>query len=122
MDEFLVTINMVLGILLRIGIPFAITFLLAFFLRRLDTKWRAEAIEAQPGEALLHQKWLNTPCWEEKDCVEEQREKCPAYLQTERSCWEVHRDNGSLNFKCQECEYRKELMIPVEIYTESSRS
>lgn len=117
MDEFLVTVYMVLGILLRIGIPFAITFLLAFSLRRLDAKWRAEARKVEPGEVVLHQMWLNDPCWEEKDCVKEQREKCPAYIQTEKTCWEAYRENGILNPKCLECEYRKELLIPVEVIT-----
>jgi len=119
MDEFVTTLYMVLGILLRIGIPFAITFLLAWFLRRLDTKWRAEALQIQPGAAALYQLWLNTPCWEEQDCVEEQRENCPAYAQREQPCWEIHRDNGNLNPKCQHCEYREELFIPVGVTTES---
>jgi hypothetical protein len=121
MDEFLATVYMVLGILLRIGIPFAITFLLAYLLRNLDTKWRAEALEAQPGDAVMRELWLNEPCWEGKDCIEEQREICPAYSQREQPCWEVHRDNGNLNPKCQTCEYRKELLIPVRIMAESSK-
>jgi hypothetical protein len=120
MDEFLATVYMVLGILLRIGIPFVITFLLAYFLRSLDTKWRAEALQAQPGAVVLRELWLNEPCWGGKDCIEEQHENCLVYTQKEKPCWEIHRENGNLNPKCQVCEYRKELLIPVRIMTESS--
>jgi hypothetical protein len=121
MDEFLVTLYMVLGILLRIGIPLGATFLLAHFLRRLDAKWREEARQVQPGESILLDVWLNNPCWEELGCVEEQREICTAYQQTEKSCWEVFRENGRLKIKCQECEYRKALLIPIKVPVESTR-
>jgi hypothetical protein len=121
MDEFLVTVYMVLGILLRIGIPFVITFLLAWFLRSLDTKWRVEALQAQPCEALLHQVWLSEPCWEEINCLEELREVCSAFLQTEKPCWAVFQENGNLQPKCLDCEYRKELLIPAGTIPESAR-
>jgi len=121
MDKFIMTLYMVLGILLRIGIPFGATLLLAWFLRRLDTKWREEAMQVQLGETVLHEIWLSTPCWENANCSEEQRENCPAYQQTNTSCWEVFRDTNGLNTKCQECEYRKELLIPIRINKETSR-
>lgn len=121
MDKFLATVYMVLGILLRIGIPFAITFILAIFLRRLDTKWRLEALQAQPGEAVLYDLWLDNPCWLEKDCAQEQREQCPAYLQNEKSCWAVFQENGNLQAKCLNCDYRKELLFSEKISVEATR-
>jgi len=121
MDEFLVTMSMVLGVLLRIGIPIGLTFLLASYLRRLDAKWREEARQVQPGEALLREMWLNNPCWAETDCVGEQRENCAAYHQKEVPCWEVYQKNGSLNRKCQECECHKELLLPSRINIETTR-
>jgi hypothetical protein len=121
MDKFLATVYMVLGILLRIGIPFAVTFVLAVFLRRLDTKWRVEALQAQPGEAVLFDLWSSNPCWAEKDCSEEQREQCPAYHQNEKSCWAVFQENGNLQAKCQNCEYRKELLFTERINVEAAQ-
>ena len=94
MDEFKMTMFMVLGILLRIGIPLGLTFLLARFLRRLDAKWRAEASEVHPGEAIMFELWLKNPCWDEFDCTKEQCENCAAYNQKEKPCWEVFRVNG----------------------------
>jgi hypothetical protein len=121
MDEFTVTMFMVLGILLRIGIPLGLTFLLASFLRGLDAKWRDEASQVQPGETILRELWLSNPCWVEMDYSGGQCENCPAYNQKEKPCWEVFRENGSLNKKCQECEYRKELLLPIRINFETSR-
>lgn len=120
MDEFLVTVYMALGVILRIAIPLAITFLLTFFLRRLDNQWREEALQEQPGAAVLRELWLDNPCWEKMDCIQEQQENCPAFSQTETPCWEVFRENGMLNPKCQVCEYRKELLIPVRMDTLST--
>jgi hypothetical protein len=121
MDEFLVTLSMVLGILLRIGVPFGATFLLARFLKGLDEKWREEAELAHPRETILHEIWLNNPCWAIAGCEKEQCETCPAFQQTEKSCWEIYRENKGLNGKCQECEYRKELLIPMRINIETTR-
>jgi hypothetical protein len=121
MDEFKMTVFMVLGILLRIGIPLGLTFLLARFLRHLDAKWREEASEVQPGEAIMLELWLNHPCWDELDCTKEQCENCAAYHQKEKPCWEVFRVNGNLRSECQECEYRNELLLPVRINIETSR-
>lgn len=121
MDEFKMTMFMVLGILLRIGIPLGLTFLLARFLRRLDARWRAEASEVQPGEAIMLELWLNNPCWDELDCTEEQCENCAAYNQKEKPCWEVFRANGSLRSECQECGYRNEILLPIRINQKTSR-
>jgi hypothetical protein len=109
MNEFTLTMSMVLGILLRIGIPVGLTFLLASFLRRLDAKWRKEASQAQPGETILRELWLSYPCWDEMNCEEE------------KPCWEIFLENGKLNSKCQACEYRKELLLPIRINVETSR-
>jgi hypothetical protein len=121
MNEFTLTMSMVLGVLLRIGIPVGLTFLLANFLRGLDAKWRNEASQAQPGEAVLREMWLSNPCWDEMNCEDSQCEKCPAYQQREKPCWEVFLHNGRLNSKCQECEYRKELLLPIRINIGTSR-
>ncbi len=121
MDEFLVSVYIVFGILIRIGIPFGATFLLARFLKNLDEKWREESKLVHPKETILHEIWLNNPCWEVLDCKEKNCETCPAYQQTEQSCWEIFQKNQGLNGRCSECKYRKELLIPVRINEETTR-
>ena len=115
MDNILVTVYMILGILLRIGIPIGGTFLLAYLLRRLDARWREEAKQEQIAFPSMASVWLKNPCWTAIDCVEETRENCQAYLQTNAPCCEVFQVNGNLNQKCQECSYMKEIPIPIEV-------
>lgn len=45
------------------------------------------------------------PCWELTDCTEVRREKCSAYIDNTKPCWEVNRkicnrDNGKV---CDDC-------------------
>ena len=116
MDGFLVTLYMILGLLLRVGVPIGVTLLIGWGLRRLDARWRAEA-EAEKASIniMLHTTiWQQNPCWAAKNCSEEKRKTCPAYNQREKACWEVNRANGSLSKQCQTCKYRKELPITLE--------
>ena len=74
MNEFTTTAAVLFGILLRFGIPIAITFGLSYLLRRLDEHWRAEAEEEaarakhKAQQAALLQLWIQQPCWEIKNC------------------------------------------------------
>jgi len=115
MNELTISAAVLLGILLRFGIPIVITFGLAKFLRTLDERWRAEAEEEaaeakyKAQQAALMQIWLQQPCWEIKNCTYEQRGQCKAFQQKEIPCWEIFRSNGNLNQRCQSCEYKKTL-------------
>jgi hypothetical protein len=115
MDAILVTVYMIIGVLLRIGIPIGGTFLLANLLRRLDARWREEAKQEQIAIPSMASVWLENPCWTSNECVEETRDNCLAYLQTNSPCWEVFHVNGNLNQKCQECSYLEEIPIPMEV-------
>lgn len=119
MDGFLVTLYMILGLLLRIGIPIGVTLLIGWGLRRLDARWRAEAEAEKANINVMLQTaiWQQNPCWETINCSEEKRKTCPAYNQREKPCWEVNRANGNLSKQCQNCIYRKELPIPLENQT-----
>jgi hypothetical protein len=112
-DELLVTYYMFLGVLLRFVLPFLITFFLTIYLRSLDTKWRDESRNNQPGEAVLYRLWLNNPCSDVNNCGPKECEACLVYGQYERSCWEVNRVKGQISTKCQECEYRERLLFSV---------
>jgi hypothetical protein len=115
MNELTISAAVLLGLLLRFGIPIIITFGLAKFLRSLDERWRAEAAaeEAQAKykaqQAALLQMWIQQPCWEINNCSYEQRGQCKAFHQKEIPCWEIFRSNGNVNQRCQSCEYKKTL-------------
>ena len=120
MEELQITAAIIAGILLRIGVPVGITFLLGSFLRKLDARWREEAKQEAIELQLIQQRqtllnlWLDQPCHEIRNCTPQERENCKAAVHFEQPCWETHRANGSLASRCQECEYRKELFLAIE--------
>ena len=100
-------LTIILGLLLRIGIPAAVTALIFFLLRRLDKRWQKEA-EAIP--VINSQR----PCWEIKGCTEEKRQNCPAFSQTGVPCWQVFRTkNGLLREDCLGCEVFRQAPVPA---------
>jgi hypothetical protein len=106
MDEIFVTVYLVVGLLLRLGIPIGLTLLLAWYLRRLDAHWRAEA--AQNGQRFAFIVPGATPtCWEFNNCSPERRAKCPAAQNNGRPCWEYFAHDGQLAPLCAACEYRR---------------
>ena len=83
-----------LGVFLRLGVPIALTILVAWWLKSLDTQWQHES-EARPAAK---------PCWEVHGCTPEQRAACPAYLENQQPCWEVFRNaDGELPPACLTC-------------------
>ncbi len=97
-------IAVVIGILLRLGIPIALTFLLAMFLKWLDMRWQAEA-EQEHTEvlALAQSGQKQRPCWEIHNCPKNLRKNCKAYANPAVPCWEVSRINGHLKPACRTC-------------------
>jgi hypothetical protein len=122
MNELTITAAVILGIILRFGIPIALTFGFAWLLRRLDEKWRAEAqVEASEAKYKTQQKallemWLQKPCWEVNNCAKEDYVNCKAYQQKDLPCWEVYRANGKYNESCRDCAYRKNIIDSIFIY------
>jgi hypothetical protein len=120
MEELQITAAVIAGLLLRIGLPVGLTFLLARFLRKLDARWREEAEQKVIEKKRLEQQqtllnlWLDQPCHSIMNCTEQQKETCKAYGQFAKPCWEINRANGNLSQRCQDCEYRKELTMVVE--------
>jgi hypothetical protein len=100
----------VLGIVLRFGVPVLGTMAVIYFLRRLDARWQAEAVE----EAQAAELFPKLRCWVLNDCPEERRAKCPAYAQQGIPCWQVYRDgNGRLRNECLGCDVFKSAPVPI---------
>jgi hypothetical protein len=93
-------ITFILGMVLRIGIPVAVTFLLVWLFHRLDARWQSQA---EQGEMPSAPRWVaNRGCWELNNCSQENQGKCPAFAHPEMPCWQVFRSgDGTLREKCQ---------------------
>ncbi len=108
---------LVLGLVIRLGIPALITVLLVLGLRRLDERWQAEA-ESRRSQAASTIKPKKIECWEIKGCAAEQRAICQAHAHPETPCWQVFRDNrGHLQERCLGCEVFRESPVPIPVTT-----
>jgi hypothetical protein len=113
MDWLLESMVVVALFILRLGIPLAITFVVAYGLRRLDAKWQMEKLEewqvSQPeekvtAEARRLQAQKPGLCWSIKGCDERTRAACPACKLTDIPCWLARRRaEGRLPAECYDC-------------------
>ena len=96
--DIIYNVALVIGLfLLRFGVPLLIMFAIGYWLRRLDTRWQAEArakyaarlaqqeLAGEPDIEIL--KVIDPPCWVAKNCPPEKRECCPAYQFKDVPCW-----------------------------------
>lgn len=103
MTAFLV---LVFGLLVRLALPIAITFILVYFLRKLDERWQ---VQAQLGPLSVQK----PECWKIKGCSPEQQKNCVART-SPLSCWQVFRlPNGYLQEECLSCEVFINAPIPA---------
>jgi hypothetical protein len=101
--------TLVLGLLIRLAIPIALTALLVWSLRRLDERWQAEAGLTPAARAPIG----NPGCWKINDCPPESRAKCKAYAHPELPCWQIHRErDGRLLERCLICKVFREAVAP----------
>ena len=121
MDAFIITLGLILGFIVRLGIPVGITLLLSWGLKRLDAKWRAEALaEAQQNNAVFakpSEAYLAGPCWTIIDCAPAKRESCPVYQSPEMPCWEYRRTNGTYAKTCTTCTVWQQAIGLIELDT-----
>jgi len=104
-----VVLTFLLGILLRLGVPIAITGLVLVLLHRLDKRWQKEALALPVVPA-------GKPCWEIKGCSEEMKKNCPAAAQSKAPCWQVFRTrDGVMKEACLGCEVFRQAPVPVRI-------
>jgi len=95
---------LLIGVLIRFGIPILITALVVWSLRRLDARWQAE-IEERKIQSLDEVAVQNVQCWELRNCLEEKREDCAAFQNLTIPCWQHFRnEHGELRAECLECE------------------
>ncbi|MCS7011993.1 MAG: hypothetical protein N2049_05560 [Anaerolineales bacterium] len=88
----------VLGILVRIGIPLFITSLLFLLLNKLDQRWQAQS------QGALVQRHDLIPCWQSRGCPEPRRQNCPAAACPTIPCWQTFRlPDGRLRENCWNC-------------------
>jgi len=89
--------------LLRFGLPVLATALVIWFFKRLDARWQSEAQEYTERTG-LESLVPAVRCWLLNDCPEERRQKCPAYQNQEKPCWQHYRlVDGSLKESCLSC-------------------
>lgn len=107
MTDLLPLFYVIVGLILRVAIPIGITFLMGWFLNRLDARWQVEA--KQVHETLVQRKRPVSvqPCWEYMHCPASVRGNCPIFGKLDLLCWEFFGANGTVRPKCQACAYRR---------------
>ena len=96
METIAISLALCIGLILRLALPIGVTSVMVSFLRKLDSRWQAEA-QLQPMP-------LPKPeCWKIKDCPLEQQSNCIART-SPLPCWQVFRShNGHLREECLTC-------------------
>jgi hypothetical protein len=113
MEGIVGTLAVIGGILLRFGVPIALTALLAWALRRLDARWQLDAEHQRAAQAAPAWK-PSTPCWQVNQCSQEQRNKCPAFTDVNTPCWQHFRNGrGELPQKCLGCDIFRMAPVPL---------
>ena len=104
MEDFIAILLVIAGLLLRLGIPIAVTAILVVALRRVDQRWQHEAEQGAELEVSQKSMFSMIKCWMTHSCPQESLEKCPAYLENHKPCWQVFRNGyGELRQKCLDC-------------------
>jgi hypothetical protein len=115
MDALSPVIVFLLGVILRLGLPLAVTALFVWLLRTLDAHWQADAREARRRALAPAMVSGRAPCWVINNCSAERRATCPIYGHAEVLCWQYFRDGqGSLRDACLGCEVFRNAPIPAQ--------
>ncbi len=103
-----VALAFITGLLIRLGIPIAITVVALIFLHRLDKNWKKEALTLPVAPS-------GKRCWEVKGCSEEQKQKCPVYARPKEPCWHVFRNkDGVMKETCLGCVVFRRAPVLIE--------
>jgi hypothetical protein len=107
MEAIYSVLMILLGLILRVGLPIAITLLAAFLLHKLDARWQAEA-ELEMGTQVKDE----MPCWKDLGLPIEQIKLRTTV--TDPPCWQTHRiANGRLRETCLSCEVFLDAPVPT---------
>lgn len=114
MEGIIGTLSVIGGLLLRFGVPAALTAILAWALRRLDARWQLEAEQQMaPKTAPVYRP--SKRCWQVNQCSQEKRKECPAYADIKHPCWQHFRNGrGELPQRCLGCDVFR--MAPVPLF------
>jgi len=105
---------LLLGLLLRYGVPIGITALVVLMLKKLDARWQEQAELRIAPRTSLGAEVRQVRCWETTECSRDQRENCPAYTEPDVPCWQVFRKRDScLRQECFRCEVFLEAPVPA---------
>lgn len=108
MQTIISILAVLMGIIVRLAIPLAVTALLIILFRKLDACWQAEA-ELQPLPV------YKPECWKIKGCAPDQIKNCAANI-SPLPCWQVFRlPNGYLREACLTCKVFVDAPIPTLI-------
>jgi hypothetical protein len=114
MVELLDVAALLLGLLLRYGVPIGITALVVWMLTKLDARWQEQADLRRVARSTLGAEVRQVRCWETTECSRDQRENCPAYTEPEVPCWQVFRKRDSrLREECLTCHVFLEAPVPT---------
>lgn len=114
MENLITTVIVILGLVVRIGLPVAVTLLVVRWLLQLDSQWQNQANEESVAEGVIRILPGNVGCWEINGCSSEKRSHCTAYAHPESPCWQVFRNqSGALQERCLGCKVFKESPVPV---------
>jgi hypothetical protein len=87
-----------IGLLVRLALPLAVTAFIVYLLHKLDARWQAEA----EAERILLIK-DDLPCWKEQGLSMSEIKIRAA--KADQPCWQTHRlSNGYLREGCLDCE------------------
>ncbi len=107
MEAIYSVLAVLLGLILRVALPIALTILAVYFLHKLDARWQAEAereMETQVKDDM--------PCWKDMGLPVEQI-KLRASV-NDLPCWQTHRTtNGRLRESCLSCEVFLDAPVPA---------
>lgn len=98
MEAIYSVLVILLGLILRVAVPLAITILAVSFLHKLDARWQAEA-ELEKNTQVKDE----MPCWKDLGLpIEQIKLRTTA---NDQPCWQTHRlTNGRLRESCLTCE------------------
>jgi hypothetical protein len=103
-----VVLTFLFGLLLRLGLPIALTAGVFALLHRLDKRWREEALALPVVPA-------GKPCWEIRGCAEKKQD-CPAAAQSNTPCWQVFRTkDGVMKEACLGCDVFRQAPVPIRV-------
>jgi hypothetical protein len=110
METLTAVANVVVGVLVRLGVPLLLTAGAIWLLRRLDARWQREAEQTR---TLVPQVPV-ARCWEERNCPPERAVHCPAYQDQSQPCWQTFRDGqGNLQERCLACQLFQQAAVPT---------